>query len=378
LGIKRLVKLIIFLSIDFLILISKKSRNSSSAIIIVRVDAIGDFILWLESARVLRHHYSQKKITLICNLSVVELATNLNFFNKVIGVDVTRLQSNPLYRFLKFWEISNLSAEVVLQPTYSRILLTGDSIVRLLCAKQRIGSFGDFSNMLPLEKKISNKWYSDLIPSNDTLMHELDRNIEFMRGLGIILSESKMIKLTTFPKINSFNLPKENYFIIFPGASSIMKMWPIENFITISEHIYTLKQWTLLICGSTKEAVLASKLEENYRGKSIDLTGKTSLTELVETIQNAKLLISNDTSAIHIAAAVGTKSLCITGGGHFGRFLPYPEVSNLVNPITIFEKMECFGCNWNCIKEHSKNECMPCIKEVKVSSVISELDTLII
>lgn len=42
-------------------------------------------------------------------------------------------------------------------------------------------------------------------------------------------------------------------------------------------------------------------------------------------LSNAVMLLSNDTSAIHIAAAVGTKTICITKGVHFGRFVPYPH-----------------------------------------------------
>ena len=37
------------------------------------------------------------------------------------------------------------------------------------------------------------------------------------------------------------------------------------------------------------------------------------------------MLISNDTGAIHFAAAVNTAFLCISNGNHLGRFLPYPK-----------------------------------------------------
>ena len=55
------------------------------------------------------------------------------------------------------------------------------------------------------------------------------------------------------------------------------------------------------------------------------MTGKSSLTELAIIIKNSELLISNDSAAVHIAAAVGKKFLCISNGERFGRFLPYPK-----------------------------------------------------
>jgi ADP-heptose:LPS heptosyltransferase len=56
-----------------------------------------------------------------------------------------------------------------------------------------------------------------------------------------------------------------------------------------------------------------------------DLTGKTTLPQLVNLIAGAKILISNESCAVHIAAAVGTNAVCISNGNHFGKFNPYPK-----------------------------------------------------
>jgi ADP-heptose:LPS heptosyltransferase len=42
-------------------------------------------------------------------------------------------------------------------------------------------------------------------------------------------------------------------------------------------------------------------------------------------LSSAQLLISNDTSAAHIAAAVKTPFICISNGNHILRFHPYPR-----------------------------------------------------
>ena len=43
-------------------------------IAIIRTDLIGDFLLWLESAKIVRNEYPDAHITLICNNIYVELA----------------------------------------------------------------------------------------------------------------------------------------------------------------------------------------------------------------------------------------------------------------------------------------------------------------
>jgi len=71
------------------------------------------------------------------------------------------------------------------------------------------------------------------------------------------------------------------------------------------------------------------------------LAGKTTIAQLVELIRNASLLIGNDSAAIHMAAATQTPSVCILGGGHYGRFLPYQPESReteYIGPQLVLKK----------------------------------------
>lgn len=70
------------------------------------------------------------------------------------------------------------------------------------------------------------------------------------------------------------------------------------------------------MCGSLEEKSICNEIIEILRSVPVlNLAGKTSLVELVEVIRGAKMLVGNDSSAIHIAAATGTPSVCIHGGG---------------------------------------------------------------
>ena len=83
-------------------------------------------------------------------------------------------------------------------------------------------------------------------------------------------------------------------------------------------------------------------------------------------------------AGIHIAAAVKTPSVCILGGGHFGRFLPYPK--NLLGQceqIVVYKKMDCYGCNWNCVYTKRRNEVVPCVQQIDVDMVIKAVHELL-
>jgi hypothetical protein len=97
----------------------------------------------------------------------------------------------------------------------------------------------------------------------------------------------------------------------------------------------------------------------------IDACGRTTLQELAGTIASAKLIITNETGAAHIAAALGRPAVTILGGGHFNRFLPYPIENHCVR--SAYQRMDCYGCNWRCI--YKPADPGPCILKVTVDDV---------
>ena len=100
--------------------------------------------------------------------------------------------------------------------------------------------------------------------------------------------------------------------------------------------------------------------------------------ELPEFLKYAKFLVSGETSAVYIAAAVGTPVVCILGGIDFGRFLPYPELAREELVLkTVSYPMSCFSCNAKCVYQLQKGEPAPCITNVSVDSVWKEVKKII-
>ena len=96
--------------------------------------------------------------------------------------------------------------------------------------------------------------------------------------------------------------------------------------------------------------------------------------DLVELIRASRLLIGNETSAVHIAVAVDTPSVCILGGGHYGRFMPYELADgDAPRPAVAMHKMPCFGCDWRCSQPHQPGKAMPCIAAVSVADVVNAI-----
>jgi len=363
---------------DSFFILFYKFENSNS-VIIVRVDNIGDFILWLPSAVKLCSYYPlERKPILVCNSSCADLAVSINYFSKVIGIDLKKFSLNLWYRWHTLREISNLGPSTIIHPSYSRVFSIGDSIIRVSCADERIGSVGDLSNISTVRRAVSNRWYTRLVPASSSNLMELERNTEFTQKLGIVDSHTSIPKIPKLRKLPPSKQIHQNSFVIFPGASTSFKSWPIEAFAKVAVKIIEKYRWKPVILGGVHEISLGRQLEKKLIEYSpINLINNTTLTELIEIIRLARILVSNDTSAIHIAAGVNTRSVCILGGGHYGRLLPYPDSIEGIKPAIVINKMDCFGCNWHCKFSNDTSLPYPCISEIEVDRVFETIENII-
>lgn len=365
--------------LDSLLLSTKPESKMTGSVLIIRIDAIGDFILWLDSAQNFKRIYPNKKIVLLGNHSWSNLAKKIPFWDEVWELDRIKFIRNLTYRFHLLRKIRKAGFDVIIQSACSREFLYGDAIVRISSAQEKIGSVGDFSNIRTIEKKISDQFYTCLIPTIPRPLMELKRNAEFMCGLGINMKAglpdlSLLLKGVENP-LNNVN----DYYVLFPGAGRSNRQWPIARFAALSDKIYRQCPLTVVVCGSSKEQGLAESLISQIGVPAINMSGKTNLIELAVIIKNASFLVGNETSAIHFAAAVSTPALCILGGGHYARFMPYDIESNIERPLplSIIYPMDCFGCNWRCRYPYQKSGPVPCIENISVDDVFATLQPLI-
>ncbi len=356
--------------------VQRQDREGTNKVLLVRLDAIGDFILWLDAAQQLKYLYPEKKLILIANRTWVDLARIVPLWDEVWELDRRSFVRNLKYRFSMLKKIWRTGFHIALQPTFSREFSYGDSVIRASQAVKRIGSVGDCANILPVLKKISDAFYTQLVPASSFMKMELKRNAEFMRGLGVTMKAGlpdlrRVCETIKNPLKNKANA----YYIMSPGASRDFRRWPITKFAALAENIYRRKQLTCLICGLSTERPLSKALQKKTDVPTINMTGKTTLTQLTTIIRDALFVVGNETSAIHFAAAVSTPAFCLLGGGHYGRFMPYDlEIeTERPLPVPIIHKMDCFGCNWKCRYSIKKGAAVPCIDNISVDEVFDLL-----
>ena len=375
-------KSIIFSLFDSIINLETPTYQDSTIknIVLIRQDKIGDFIIWLDTAKEYRTLYpsDKYKIILVGNDLWCDLAKELSYWDEIVPVNSKKFKTISKYRRSILRKIKSFNAELAIQPTFSREFYHGDSMARASGAYKKIGSAGDLSNRNKLKKWLARRWHTELIPASHEPISELERNAEFFSGLSGKVHHGKFPKLS-LPKINlSQNPGKNKFYVLVPGASTNLKKWPLVLFSTLSEKIYQSTGWSGFICGTKKEHHLGLQIIKLCKAPLKNISGETELAELSGLFSQSQLTITNDTGAAHISSAVGTSTVCIVGGGHFGRFVPYPDLPGQTKKmIPVFHKMNCFGCNWECVFSIKKREPAPCISNVSVEEVWQEVEKII-
>lgn len=360
----------------------KKRLIKEKTLLVIRLDSIGDYILVQNFFNVLRNDslFNNYNITLCGNIIWKDLAEHCNKkdFDNFIWINKKKFKWNLFYKYDTLQKIYLAGYETAVETTFSREILFGDTIIKASKAKERIGSGGSQENYVKWKRSLfSDDYYTNLITQSNENLFEFYRNKEFFEKLL-----KKKIDITKpqldFSSIQvSLPLPKE-YFVIVPGAQEKSRRWSEENFVTLINYLLREYSFDILLVGSASENKITKKIAEQINSKRVlNLAGKTSLPELGKIISKAKLLISNETSAVHFAAAVETKFICLSNGQRFGRFMPYPKEMNLINEYFYPDYIESNLKQFDKLVEELKVASKFDINEISVDKVLNALKKLL-
>ena len=124
------------------------------------------------------------------------------------------------------------------------------------------------------------------------------------------------------------------------------------------------------VLGGRGDLELGAAICEGQGGRCLDLTGRTSLSEMVEWIRLSSLVITNDTGPMHVAAALRRPVVSIFGPTESGRTGPYGQLETALRvplPCAPCLKPE---CHW-----HKPLECLRSISPAAVRA--QALDALL-
>jgi heptosyltransferase-3 len=270
-------------------------------ILIVRTDRIGDVILTLPMAEVLKQNFPHVHLTLLVRRSTAELVEGNRFVDQILFYDDGK-------NFVPFFHLLTLLRrqrfDVVIH-TYPRIRLA--LITWLANIPLRVGTGYRWYSFLFNKKVYEHRKYAE--------RHELDFNCNLLKVLGCNVDEYRAPHLDVQPlaldkvrtMIGEMGIPTNcRLVILHPGSGGSARDWSPEKFGALARKLSELPNVKVLLTGGNAENNLVAKVQLAAGVPLYSMVNALSLKEYAALASLASLFVGNSTGPLHIAAAVGT------------------------------------------------------------------------
>ena len=334
----------------------KKTQN----ILISRTDSIGDVILTLPIAGILKQKFPEAKIYFLGKTytkPIIECANHIDEF-----INWSDLEILPINEQINLIKNYNIDTIIHVFPNKEIALLAKKAGI-----KTRIGTSHRVFHWTTCNKPVSfSRKKSDL--------HEAQLNCKLLKPLGI-KQDFSITQLSDFlsfqsnenlkPEFSRLLDPKRKNIILHTKSKGSAREWGLDNFKALIE-ILNPDQYQVFLSGTEEEGQL---FRDRLLGPAnvIDISGKMSLGQFISFIAASDALIAASTGPLHIAAALGKAALGIyppIRPMHPGRWKPIGPKADYV----VADK-ECSDCR--------NGSTCHCMLELGPELIKAKLDKLI-
>ncbi len=327
------------------------------SIIISRTDNLGDVVLTLPVAGLLKEQFPGIKVYFLGKSYTQPIIEASRFVD--VFLDREKVLTNPAV-------LAATGADAIVHVYPDKAVAQAAKRARI---PYRIGTSHRLFHWFTCNRLVH-------LSRKDSDRHEAQLNIELLKPLGV----TSVLDLTQIGNWYGMNtalpLPAgvEPYFadtrfrlILHPKSKGSAREWPLDNYLALAESL-SPDAYRLFVTGTQAEGdqIRSQKPELLRLAHVVDLTGKVSLPELVAIIAHTDGLVACSTGPLHIAAAMGKLAVGIyppIRPMHPGRWGPVGKnASYLVLPKS------CDDCR-------TSGDCS-CIKAIEVAQVRAKLTGL--
>jgi heptosyltransferase-2 len=210
----------------------------------------------------------------------------------------------------------------------------------------------------------------------DFSQHDVIRNLSILAGELDIDPKSMQMRLFPPPwesissELQTILPPDTRYAVMAPGSVWLTKMWHWEGYREVAEFLIE-KEIRVVLIGAASDKKVCGKVAQGL--PIVDLSGRTGIEETMAVVQNACLMVCNDSMALHLASAlkIPTAAIFCATSPSFG-YGPWNNRAIVVEK----EGLDCKPC-----RRHGSMKCptgtQACMQDLEAGRVIDAIRQLI-
>lgn len=367
------------------------------AILVVKLDSLGDLLLFTGALRKLREHFPHYRIVLAIDAAGFGLVERLHAVDEIIGLRLEELgRRRPLAVFRRL-----LAGRKLFRQPYRMVLhsaYTTHAVAHQICAAVRADEKIWYEGADEIRPAMEASWgdiYSRRVRVPGA-MHELDKTVALLRGIGMEgLSREDIRPVIALSEIEEHDAdqairawrcqyPGARLVALCPGARFPQKDWGVLRFAELLRELAVVQRppaakqeeqavgLVVLVLGGREDRTKGEqirRLTQDTPGLlTINRAGTLALRQSMAVLARCDVCVGNDTFGLHAAIVVGTPSVVIMGGGDAGRWTPWGDT---VRHRMVSQGMECYGCGWQC--RYAEPRCLAAIQVERVHKEVGDL-----
>ncbi|MEI7573434.1 MAG: glycosyltransferase family 9 protein [Phenylobacterium sp.] len=270
-------------------------------VLVIKLSALGDFVLALAAMRRIRVAHPKARITLLTTPPFEALARACPYFDEV---ETDGKPEGP-------------GAWLALRGRLKAARYDRVYDLQTSSASERI-----FHLLRPFPPEWSGVAFGCALPHRTPgkdAMHTLERQADQLKAAGI-WPEAPTTPLSAPPPDLSWigrtargrrRRPDRPYVMLIPGGSAhrLDKRWPVENYGRLARRMHD-RGFDILVIGGPQESALGRAIQKHVP-QARDLTGRTDFATVALFGADAALVVGNDTGPLHLAAAAGAPTVVL-------------------------------------------------------------------
>ncbi|MBD3181375.1 hypothetical protein GF312_03725 [Candidatus Poribacteria bacterium] len=342
-------------------------KEHISKIAVIKLDHMGDVILSIPALACLRESFPEAHITMVVSPSTKQIAEYIPYIDEVIcynarffnrSGNTKRFGLSKAIDFIFDMKEKDFDLLIDLRGSFASI---GLALASASCYRL------DRAEYIINRKLSKNKLWPE---------HEAEVNLDLLAGKGLNVNHREIYLDIPEKDIKStdkiLGLNEDTYktiITIHPGSPIIFKRWSIDNYIKLSHRLYEKYRSRLVFIGVKEEEKIVEGIVSHLeRCDTINLCGKTSLSQLIAVLSKSDIFIGNDSGPMHLASACGTKTIGLFGPSSPKRFGPYGD-----NSYSLRMEKKCPPC----MGVKCKYPGYRCIDNISVEDVMRKIDDII-